>query len=475
MRQRYFLGVAFGTLVICGSAMAQSSTQGSPSTGGLGIWNLGWPPQLVVPPNNPPPQPPPQPTPSPLTATTTTHTEELCKGSGPTWFRVTTTTTTYSAPDAFGPTITQTTETDTGEKCQDKGSTRPDDSPAANPKSKYPVLMWARNPNGAGGTPPPAGSGSSGKGILGPQPIAARAKKAVSASTAFQFVLPWRSLPAPPLYIPSDIPPYTVSCMSQLNPTAFWIDHINGTVTLENMCTSAPLGTLNVTSNPLQVGVTPDGSTAIVTSYDSGITFVDTTSNQIVTTIQTGPSFTPSGLAISPDGSYALVTNYEPAGLGGAALAVVDIAKASIVSMIPLDQDYPQSVFLNPDATLIWVTYPFENAVEVIDVMTGKVVRSLNLDSPCDVVFNPTGTFAYIAGGEASGYVSAFNAQTYATVGTVTAGAGACDLLFTPDEAFLSVNNYLAGSQTFIDVASFQGVTVQTTGSPRGVALLPTQ
>jgi len=480
MYKRCFLRVALGPLVVCGVSLAQSGTQGNPSTGGIGLWNLGWPPTLVVPPNNPPPQPPPQPTPSPLTATTTTETEEVCKGSGPTWFRVTTITTTYSAPDAFGPTIVQTMETDTGEKCQDKGSTRPDNSPAANPKSKYPVLYWTRHPGGSGGTPPPASSSGSSGQRTSPALIAARkAKKAVAADTpapsSFQFVLPWRALPAPPLYVPSDIPAYTVTCMSQLNPTAFWIDHINGTVTRENMCTSAPLVTLNITSNPLQVGVTPDGSQAIVTSYDSGITFVDTASNKIANTIQTGPNFTPSGLAISPDGTYALVTNYEPAGQDGAAMAVVDIASQSVVNMIPLDRDYPQSIFLNPDATLVWVTYPFEDVVEVVDVMTGAVVRNFTLDSPCDVAFNPTGTLAYVAGGEGSGYVTAINTQSYASVGTVPAGAGACDIMFTPDESFISVNNYLASSVTYINVASFQGVTIQTTGSPRGIALIPAQ
>lgn len=97
------------------------------------------------------------------------------------------------------------------------------------------------------------------------------------------------------------------------------------------------------------------------------------------------------------------------------------------------------------------------------------------MESPCDVAFNPTGTLAYIAGGEASGYVSVFNAQTYSSLTTVKADRGACDLMVSPDESFISVNNYLASSFTFIDMVDYIGTTITTTGSPRGIALLPTK
>ena len=463
MHTRDFIKVSIGTLLLSGIVFAQSgSNQSQPTTGGLGIWNLGWPPQLIVPPNTQPPKP------EPLQKTVTMRAEEVCKGPGPTWFRVFTTETTYGGPNTFGPTIGETMEIDTGEKCQNRGSTRPDDSPAASPKSKYPVLSKIRGIGGGGGSPPPAGGGTG----SGPHVVGLHSRAATPAPSAFQFVLPWRALPAPPLYDTADIPHFTVSCMSELHPTAFWIDHINGTATKEDMCTFAPLATFNITPNPLQVEVVPDGSMAVTTSYNSGITFIDTTTNQIVKTIQTDPSFTPSGLTISPDGSYALVTNYEPAGQG-AELAVVDIASKSIVNTIHLDRDYPQSVYLNPDATLIWITYPFVNVVEVIDVMTGEVVHNLALESPCDITFNPTGTVAYIAGGESSGYLAVVNTQNYSTIKTVQAGFGACDVMLSPDELFISVNNYLANSITFINAVSFDANTVQAPGSPRGIALLP--
>ena len=95
-----------------------------------------------------------------------------------------------------------------------------------------------------------------------------------------------------------------------------------------------------------------------MTSYSGAITFVDTASNTVSGTIQPlgDANFAPSGIAITPDGAYALVTNYLTP--PNSYLAVVDIASKKIQGKIPLNYNYPQSVFINPDGTLAWVTHP---------------------------------------------------------------------------------------------------------------------
>lgn len=123
-----------------------------------------------------------------------------------------------------------------------------------------------------------------------------------------------------------------------------------------------------------------------MTNYQNAITFIDTNTNKVSNTIQTDSNFTPSGIAISSDGAYALVTNYEPP--PDAFLAVVDIAGKTISRTIPLDTEYPQSVYINPDGTLAWVTFPWDNRVEVIDIMTGMLVRALVFETPYSVAFN---------------------------------------------------------------------------------------
>jgi DNA-binding beta-propeller fold protein YncE len=290
-------------------------------------------------------------------------------------------------------------------------------------------------------------------------------------STAFTYTVPYRALPAGS--IGSSTPPAIPACNPQGNPAMFEVAHLSATVTRYDLCTGAVTATIDVPPLPLQIRVTPDGSQAIVVHYGNAITFIDTNTNTVSGTIQTDPSFTPAGIAISADGAYALVTNYEQP--PNAYLAVVDIASQTIAGTIPLDTEFPQSVFINPDGTLAWVTYPWDDAVEAIDLMTGDVVQNLAFSTPYSVAFNSTGTLVYVAGGESSGSVSVFNATTYALVASVPAGAGACDLRVSLDDAFVSVNNAFAQSITIIDTRSLTGTTLPVPGSPRGAVLAPTQ
>ena len=298
-----------------------------------------------------------------------------------------------------------------------------------------------------------------------------RPSATATASGAFVFTLPYRALPAAPLLLGA-LPTAQPVCLSSVNPTYFETAHIDNVVTRVNSCTGATIATINVTSLPLQVRVTPDGSQAIVTHFSSAISFINTATNTVSKVLQTPLTFTPSGLAISPDGRYALVTNLEPAGPDGAALGVIDIASQTMTSMIPLDTDYPQSVFINPDATLAWVVYPFNGSVEVIDLLTGTVVREFLFDEAISVAFNPTGTVAYVGAGAG---VNVIDTTTYAITTTVPTGPVPADLLVTPDGAYVVVNNSSGQSVSVIDTQTLVATTLTVSGTPRGNVAIPVQ
>jgi len=297
------------------------------------------------------------------------------------------------------------------------------------------------------------------------------ARAATSGST-FTFTLPFRDLPAGPLATAVTSPP-AWSCNTSLNPTFFRVFHVDDVVTRYSECPVAPIATIPVADLPLQVRVAPDGSQAIVTSYSGAITFINTATNAVSGTIQTpnDPNFAPDGIAISPDGSYALVTNYLAPPY--AYLAVVDIATKQIKSKIPLDTQYPESVFINPDGTLAWVTFPWNNVVEVIDVLTGSITQLLRVTQPFSIVFNPTGTRAFVSSG--AGTVQVIDTSTYATIQSVPAGAGAMDLLMSPDGGYVTINNSQAQTVTIIDTRTLTSTTTDIGGTPEGAALVPSQ
>jgi DNA-binding beta-propeller fold protein YncE len=93
-------------------------------------------------------------------------------------------------------------------------------------------------------------------------------------------------------------------------------------------------------------------STAVVTSYDSAINFINTSTN-IATIVNIDSSLHPCGVAITPDGSTAYITNLYDV---GTSVLVVDIASQSIVAMIPMGYYYPENVSITPDGSQAWVT-----------------------------------------------------------------------------------------------------------------------
>jgi DNA-binding beta-propeller fold protein YncE len=294
-----------------------------------------------------------------------------------------------------------------------------------------------------------------------------------SQGSAFTYTLPFRALPVGPLFTGTVGGSISPTCNVNLNPTFFRVYHTDNVVDRNNICTGQNIVRIKVPDLPLQVRVTPDGSTAIVTSYSGVISFIDTGNNQVSGSLQypKDPNFTPSGLAISPDGAYALVTNYEPA--PDSYLLVVDVATQQVKQQINLRYDYPQSVFINPDGTLAWITYPYANAVEVMDILTGTIVRGFSVAEPSSVGFNATGTQVFLASG--LGSVEVLNAATYAMITTIPAGVGATDLQLSPDGAFMWVNNSAAKSVTVIETASLTGTTYNIPGIPFGSVVVPTQ
>jgi YVTN family beta-propeller protein len=318
-----------------------------------------------------------------------------------------------------------------------------------------------------GSSPPPAGGGS------GPKPQIARDGKAgprnAVSPVALNITTPYRELGIVPFSTVKVTNP-TAACNAAQNPTVFVVNHLEDSVTHYNVCSKQVIATIPVTSRPLQVRITPDGAQAIVTSFDNAITFIDTTTNQVTKILQT--SIHASGIAISADGTYALLTDFTD---GAPAMSVLDIANKIITGTISLNgRIYPQSVFLNPDNTLAYVTFPFDNAVEVIDIMTGTLTQTLSVQYPLDVASNPTGTIVYVA--SSMGTVQAIDTSTYAIMASVPAGGGAVDLNVSPDGHTITVNNFLTNSFTVFDsrVMPFS-VTIATGAFPHGSAFVPTQ
>jgi YVTN family beta-propeller protein len=238
----------------------------------------------------------------------------------------------------------------------------------------------------------------------------------------------------PPLFPDSDSQKVLAPCPASVG--FYGVNHAEGTVTSLSLCPSLKVNKqITVRSHPLQLAVTPDGSTLLVTSYDNAVNFIDTATDAVTFTLNT-PGLYPSGIAISPDGTRAYVTNY----FTNPSLLVIDIPNRKLLSTIPLATAFPRVVVLTPDGTQAWVNYYQGNTVTIVDTLTGLLSHTMNLGTSVSMgmAFNPTGTKAFIAG---PNNVIVVDTATLAILARVTTGNQPTDVVVTPDGRSVLVNS----------------------------------
>ncbi len=220
------------------------------------------------------------------------------------------------------------------------------------------------------------------------------------------------------------------------NTSIYMVNHFANTVTHYGVCPLSIIKRIQVGTNPLQLQVTPDGKTVVVTCYDGIISFIDVASDTVTASLNT-PSAYPNGIAITPDGSKAYVTSYIDT---SPAILVIDLNKRAIASTIPIGTAYPKSIVLTPDGLQAWILSYQSRQATVFDTLTNTVTFNVSLGGQGDtgMAFNPTGTRAYVA--LAQGRVAVFDTSTLANVASIPVAANPNDIVITPagDRAFVN-------------------------------------
>jgi YVTN family beta-propeller protein len=294
-------------------------------------------------------------------------------------------------------------------------------------------------------------------------PLSVKGPRAAATTTTSSFLQrQLRSLPfLPPL--PSDTPACDSSFPDVLHPV-----HINAEVTRISTCPFLVKATIPVVSRPLQIEVTPDGATALVTSFDNAVNFIDLATNTVTFTLMTDVSINPNGIAISPDGARAYVTSFNNSG----AVLVIDLVSRKVIATISSIQ-FAQGATLTPDGSQLWVTSPLAQSMQVIDTLTNTVVTQLAIGQTTGIAFNSTGTRAYVTTAASSpGFVVAVDTATYQRIKSYQVGNGPTDIAMSYGDEYLIVNNEAGKSVTVIDLVQNKVVTTTVSGVPAGIAFV---
>ena len=201
--------------------------------------------------------------------------------------------------------------------------------------------------------------------------------------------------------------------------------------------------------NPGQIRLSPEEDRAyvIVTrkigrDVPRGITVIDLTSYQVIDTVSL-EGF-PYGLAISSDGALLCATNLAfVSPMGDVALfATLGVVDVETLALREIEVDWPAyGVCLSSDDRLAYVTKPYDDVVDVIDLASGETVRKIPVgNGPQRIARSPDGTRLYVPNG-LSEDVSVIDTGTNEVIGTVAVGPFPEGVLVTPDGRYVYVAN----------------------------------
>jgi serine/threonine-protein kinase len=225
-----------------------------------------------------------------------------------------------------------------------------------------------------------------------------------------------------------------------------------------------------VGSGPQRVTVSPDGSRAYVANLSGAtVTVVDTATNTVAATIDTGESTTPSEVAVTPDGAYAYVTTARD-------VAVIETATNTITSRIAFPTgSLTGAIAMLPDGSAALVGSG-EDAVSVVDLQAGTVSTTIDTGGgsvPEDIDVTPDGARAYVTNFTA-GTVTVIDVATRAVETTIDTGATAHNAVIDPQGATLYVALSSPDAVAVIDVATGEITSrLAVRAIPKDVAVSP--
>jgi DNA-binding beta-propeller fold protein YncE len=286
-----------------------------------------------------------------------------------------------------------------------------------------------------------------------------RAANTPEATSGFVAYLPplLRDLP----FLPSVSPP-APACDPSF-PDVLQTIHTNAQVTRISTCPFQIKATIPVVSRPLQIAITPDGSTALVTSFDGAINFIDLATNKVTFTLFVDDAVSPNGIDISPDGTRAYITSFDP---DFPVVQVIDLTSRKVIATFMTTLQYPQGATLTPDGSQLWITGPLDSIMDIYDTASNTLITRLNLGNTTDVAFNSTGTRAYVTSQSNSpGVVAVVDTATFQILKSYQVGAGPTDIAMSYGDQVLVVNNSLSGTVSVIDLDLGKVVTSAKLGN----------
>jgi YVTN family beta-propeller protein len=255
---------------------------------------------------------------------------------------------------------------------------------------------------------------------------------------------------------------------------AYVTNFADGTISVIDTSTNELVTTivLPMGSFPTGIAITPDGTRAYVTRGPTGneVLVIDTATNTILSSIS--PFVEPAAIAITPDGTHAYVVNETFTNF----ISVIDTNLNTVSTTI----SFPPftsliDVAITPDSKRVYVTGSGEIWIIENNVLMGTI--PLPLDSfPIGIAITPDGTRAYVAddGNQTVLVIDAKN-NTYITSIALQMGSNPSYIAITPDGTHAFVTNDSNNTVAEINTGTNTVETIISipTSNPWAIAITP--
>lgn len=233
-----------------------------------------------------------------------------------------------------------------------------------------------------------------------------------------------------------------------------------------------PIGT---ESHLAHVVVTPDNTTAYVTSQEKGEVYVINANTYAVErAISIGSGSGPHGLRISPDGSKAFI-----ALVSGKAIAELD-TRTGTVKKYPVQSGVVQTA-VTPDGAYAFASLYTTKQIARIDIASGKITTidlPAEAKGPVQIYPSPDSRFLYVAD---QGYyfdqptstlVYRVNIEKSAVDQTIPAGTAPHGIVMDKQGTFAYLTNLLSNDVSVIDAALGKEIARIPVGKmPNGISV----
>ncbi len=197
----------------------------------------------------------------------------------------------------------------------------------------------------------------------------------------------------------------------------------------------------------------------------NSVTVVDTQTDTVTGSIDTGNGSNPVGFAITPDGSTAYIVNS-----GSNSVSFYDAASGTITATVPVG-NAPQGAALSPNGAVLYVCNSADNSLSFIDTATGSISATANKLPGCNTVSaSPDGSKLLVTTPTNDVYFIELGTLTFGN--TISFFGDSIQSTFSPDGA----RAYVAAVDDIeiIDVASETKIAeIDNFGQLDGIAVRP--